>query len=192
MDMRRKMSEVKLEALALKIEKELLKANDNGFGKPYSLSPEILYGLPKSLTRPPKVRLVYARKKGAKIKVTKSEDAVPVLRSIIGSDITVREQAILLLLDRANQITGYFKVSEGGMSATVIDTKLVVGAALQFHASGVILSHNHPSGLLKASEADIQITKKIQNALKLMDLALLDHIIVTQEGHYSFADEGLL
>jgi DNA repair protein RadC len=190
--MRRKISERQFEALALKVERALLKTHDNGFGKPYPVSPEMLYGLPSSLKRPPKVRLIYAKKKGPKIKVTKSEDAVPVLRSIIGSDITLREQAILLLLDRANQITGYFKISEGGISTTVIDTKLVIGAALQFHASGVILSHNHPSGLLKASEPDIQITKKIQNALKLMDLSLLDHIIVTQEGHYSFADEGLL
>jgi DNA repair protein RadC len=78
------------------------------------------------------------------------------------------------------------------MAGTIADPKVIFSAALKACASSIILSHNHPSGNLKPSNADIQLTKKIVNAGNLLDIAVLDHVIVSAEGYYSFADEGLL
>ena len=102
------------------------------------------------------------------------------------------EETYILLLNRANKALGYSKISLGGISGTVVDTKIVFQTALKANASSVILCHNHPSGNLKPSEADIKITKVIKDAGKIMDIPLVDHIIITDEGFYSFADEGML
>ncbi|MDR0229235.1 MAG: DNA repair protein RadC [Flavobacteriaceae bacterium] len=83
-------------------------------------------------------------------------------------------------------------ISKGGMTGTVVDLRILFKLALEYQATGVILVHNHPSGKLKPSDADIQITKKIKEASKIMDIALLDHFIVTEYNYYSFADEGIL
>jgi len=83
-------------------------------------------------------------------------------------------------------------ISEGGISGTVVDPKKIFKIALDNHASGIILGHNHPSGVVTPSEADQKITKKIVNAGLLLEIAVLDHLIITDEGFYSFADEGAL
>lgn len=102
------------------------------------------------------------------------------------------EQFKIMLLNRGNKVLGIYEVSTGGMAGTIADPKVIFSAALKACASSIILSHNHPSGNLKPSNADIQLTKKIVNAGNLLDIAVLDHVIVSAEGYYSFADEGLL
>ncbi len=102
------------------------------------------------------------------------------------------EEFKILLLSRANRVLGIVEVSKGGYSATVADPKVIFSSALLGAASGIILAHNHPSGALKPSTADIALTTKVKNAGSLLDLPVLDHIILTAEGYYSFADEGLL
>ena len=97
-----------------------------------------------------------------------------------------------LFLNRANKALGVSLISKGGMAETVMDVKIILQTALKVHASGIILSHNHPSGNLRPSEPDKQITSKIKEACKVLDLHLLDHIILTEESYYSFADEGLI
>ncbi|MCW3071308.1 MAG: repair protein [Bacteroidetes bacterium] len=87
---------------------------------------------------------------------------------------------------------GFSKISQGGLSGTVVDAKVVFQVALKANASSILLAHNHPSGNLKPSEADLMITKNIREAGKLMEIPLVDHIILTDEGYYSFADEGSL
>lgn len=98
----------------------------------------------------------------------------------------------LLLLDRANKIVGQEKISEGGTSGTVADPKRIFKAALDRHASSVILCHNHPSGNVEPSQADISLTKKLMNAGNLLDIQILDHIIVGEENYFSFADENMM
>ncbi len=102
------------------------------------------------------------------------------------------EQFKVLLLNRANKVLGLYELSTGGVAGTVADPKLIFVAALKACASAIILCHNHPSGNLQPSAADIQLTKKIKEGGSLLDIAVLDHIILTSEGYYSFADEGLL
>ena len=125
--------------------------------------------------------------------ITSPTDTVELLRDIFSNnDILFREQMILLLLNRANRVVGYSEVSIGGVSGTVCDPKVVFITALNSNASNIILSHNHPSGNTKPSQADIDITNKINDAAKLLDMQLLDHIILTDNNHYSFADNGIL
>lgn len=106
--------------------------------------------------------------------------------------IELLEQFKILLLNRANRIIGIYEVSSGGMAGTVADPKLVFSIALKTCASSIILSHNHPSGNLKPSQADISLTQKLKTAGTYLDIAVLEHIIITAESYYSFADEGLI
>lgn len=102
------------------------------------------------------------------------------------------EEFWVLLLNRANRIIESKQISEGGVSGTVADPKKIFKTALEQTASGLILCHNHPSGNLNPSRADIQLTKKIKEGAKQLDIALLDHLIIAQTGYYSFADEGYI
>ena len=102
------------------------------------------------------------------------------------------EQFKVVLLNRAQRALGIYELSTGGVTGTVADPKLVFIAALKANACNIILTHNHPSGNLKPSKADEELTKKIATAGMYLDIKVSDHIIVTSEGYYSFADEGLL
>lgn len=102
--------------------------------------------------------------------------------------IELQEEFKVLLLNRNNQVLGIYSLSKGGVSGTVVDSKLLFSVALKANASGIILSHNHPSGNSNPSEVDKAITNKIKEASKLLDIQLLDHLVITKDGYYSFAD----
>ncbi|MFK7113792.1 RadC family protein [Flavobacterium columnare] len=106
--------------------------------------------------------------------------------------IQLQEEFKVLLLNRANAIIGIYNLSKGGCAGTVVDVKLLFAVALKCNASAIIVAHNHPSGSLKPSEQDEKITKRIKEAGKLFDIGVLDHLIVTKFGFYSFANEGKL
>jgi DNA repair protein RadC len=125
-----------------------------------------------------------------RIKITSSACAAELLKSIWSDDLEIREEFNILLLNRANHVLGWFNVSVGGTSATVIDPKLIFSVALKCNACGIILSHNHPSGNLNPSDADLNLTAKLQEGGKILEIQILDHIILTSESYYSFADEG--
>ncbi len=108
------------------------------------------------------------------------------------SRLELVEQFKVLFTNRANRVLGIFELSTGGITGTVADPKLIFVAALKAGATGIILSHNHPSGNLHPSQADIDLTRKIKEGGKWLEIQLLDHIIITSESYYSFADEGLL
>lgn len=108
------------------------------------------------------------------------------------SKVDLVEQFKVLFLNRANRALGIYEASTGGISGTVADPKLIMVAALKAGASSFIISHNHPSGNRTASQADIDLTRKLKGAAKFLEMQLLDHIIMTSEGYYSFADEGIL
>lgn len=102
------------------------------------------------------------------------------------------EEFWIILLNRANKITSKHLVSKGGQAGTIADPKIIFNIALENHAASLILTHNHPSGNLKPSQADLDLTRKLQTAGQFLDLPVLDHLIITDQGFLSFADEGLL
>ncbi|MEJ2595259.1 MAG: DNA repair protein RadC [bacterium] len=102
------------------------------------------------------------------------------------------EEFWILLLDRANQVIGKKNISEGGISGTVADPKKIFRLALDYKASAIIMAHNHPSNNLKPSNNDIELTKKLRSAGKLLDMEVLDHLIFGHDSYYSFADEGMM
>jgi len=103
-----------------------------------------------------------------------------------------REVFAILFLNRSNKINHFEIVSEGGITGTVADPRIILKKALEEDAVSIILCHNHPSGSLKPSRADEELTKKIKEAARYFDIMVLDHIIVSDNGYYSFADEGML
>lgn len=98
----------------------------------------------------------------------------------------------VIFLNRANKINHYEVISEGGITGTVADPRIILKKALAHDAVNLILCHNHPSGSIKPSRADEELTKKISDAANYLDIKVLDHIIVSEEGYYSFADEGII
>ena len=125
--------------------------------------------------------------------ITTSADIYNLLRQIWDvNKIELVEQFKVLFLNRANKVLGVFDVSSGGITGTVADPRIILAAAVKANAVNIVLSHNHPSGSLTPSRADGDLTEKIKYAAKYFDICLLDHIIITSEQYYSFADEGLL
>ncbi|MFZ4672430.1 MAG: JAB domain-containing protein [Flavobacterium sp.] len=126
--------------------------------------------------------------------ITSSLDAYTVLKDFISlNTIALQEHFVVMYLNRANRVLGVYKLSNGGITGTVADPRLILGIALKIAATGIILAHNHPSGNLKASSADLELTKKIKTAASFMDIMVTDHIILSVNCEYfSFADEGLI
>jgi DNA repair protein RadC len=106
--------------------------------------------------------------------------------------IELLEQFKVLFLNQSNRVLGLLNVSSGGMTSTVADPRLIFSAALKAAACSLVLSHSHPSGNLKPSKNDEDLTRKMRESGKFLDIALLDHLILTRSGYFSFADEGLL
>ncbi|HRG58467.1 MAG TPA: DNA repair protein RadC [Bacteroidia bacterium] len=126
-----------------------------------------------------------------KIKIKSSNDAYVSLQQHL-SDLS-HEEFWILLLNRANEILNVINVSKGGTTGTVVDGKIILKHAIETpRCSGIVLGHNHPSGNLKPSEADIKITHRLKELASFMDINLIDHIIVGEKAYYSFADEGML
>jgi DNA repair protein RadC len=125
-------------------------------------------------------------------KITGSKDAYNVLlENWDDSKIEFVEQFKVLLLNRANKVLGIFEVSSGSATGTVADPKLIFAAAIKANACGIILAHNHPSGNLQPSQADIDLTRRMKEGGKLLEIQVLDHLVLTCEGYYSFADEEM-
>nr|WP_321406166.1 DNA repair protein RadC [uncultured Carboxylicivirga sp.] len=125
-----------------------------------------------------------------RIKITQSKDVVDIFQPILGD--LPHEEFWILLLNRSNKVITRYKISQGGVAGTVIDIRIILKSAIDHLASSIILCHNHPSGNIQPSEMDRQITKKMKEAGKIMDIPVLDHLIVTESAYYSFADEGEL
>lgn len=124
------------------------------------------------------------------VKVNTSLVAKNFAMSFYHEDIEIYESVFMILLDASSMTIGYVKISQGGVKGSVVDIKLILFYAINSLATSFILIHNHPSGQLKPSQADLKITKSIKESCKIVDLQMLDHIIITKDSHYSFADEG--
>ena len=125
-----------------------------------------------------------------KPKIGGSADAFEILKADL---LDIPHEAFwIILLNRANRVIKKHQISQGGVAGTVADPKIIFKVAVEELASGIILAHNHPSGNLTASQADIDLTKKLKESGKLLDIQVLDHIIIAGKKYFSFADEGLL
>ncbi|WP_185964610.1 RadC family protein [Flavobacterium sp. GT3R68] len=139
------------------------------------------------------IKVSYNIRNTQKEKITSGQKAYEIfLKSWKKGLLELQEEFKVLLLNRANEVLGIYSLSKGGISGTVVDVRLIFSVALKCNASSIIISHNHPSGNLKPSDSDIKITNKIKKCSEFLDIALLDHLIITKYGFYSFSDEGIL
>lgn len=127
-----------------------------------------------------------------RFKISSSADVDSQIRSLWPVDVEHREAMVSVYLNQAHNIVGYSVISIGSISGTLCDVKVVFQHGLLCNASALILIHNHPSGSLKPSVEDLNLTKKIREASLIMDMRMLDHLIITREGYCSLADEGLI
>ncbi len=124
--------------------------------------------------------------------ISSSKDANDILRFIWSNSLQHIEEFYILLLNCSNKVLGYAQISKGGISSCVVDPKVIFQTALKTNATGIILAHNHPSGSLSPSDADRKLTNKIKSAGSFLDINVLDHLIMTDNNFYSFADEGIM
>ncbi|MGJ8661069.1 MAG: JAB domain-containing protein [Bacteroidota bacterium] len=145
------------------------------------------------MSRIAEIKVSYSLKSRKREKINCSSDAHRLLIAEWDKDIIdFQEEFKILLLNRSNLVLGVYNVSRGGVSGTIADAKIIFSVALKCHASAIVLAHNHPSGNLQPSEQDKKLTKTLFEAGKLLDIAVLDHIIMTSDHFFSFAEDGLI
>ena len=187
-----------LEKSAIDLAKETLKLGKGNLNELGKCSFETLcsvrgIGLVKAIrimaafeiARRRQAELVFVKKS-----ITSSQEMAMYLRNML-KDYSYEVFAVLFL-NQANKIKSFQVISKGGLTGTVADPRVIFSRALAEGATSIVLSHNHPSGNLRPSRADEELTQKLKHAGSFLDIRLLDHIIVSEEGYYSFADEGLL
>ena len=183
---------------AIDLAKEILKLGKDNLNELGKLSTKDLQqvkgiGMAKAVTIAAALE-IGRRRQGAealaKPLMNNSRTIAQYLQSILQDE--PREVFVVLFLNTAHKVNGYHIISTGGLTGTIADPRVIIKKALDENATRIILSHNHPSGSTKPSEADIQLTKKIKSAAGFMDITVLDHIIIGNDRYYSFADEGLM
>ncbi|MDI1354671.1 MAG: DNA repair protein RadC [bacterium] len=183
---------------AVQLSQRMLSENNNSINELAKLSVNDLkkyrgIGQVKAVTIAAAFELGRRRRESESIekpKITSSRIAYDLLFKRL-SDLP-HEEFWILLLDRANRVVKEERLSKGGISGTVVDVRLICRAAIENNTSGVIIAHNHPSGQVLPSEQDRAITKKLKEALHLLDMSLLDHLIIGDQKYCSFSDEGLI
>lgn len=186
------------EKTAVDLGKEVLKLGKNNLNELGRLSVNDLMkikgiGEAKAITIAAALELGRRRQASASLEkavVTTSNDMASFLRSVL-KDFR-HEVFAVVFLNQANKVNHFEIISEGGITGTVADPRVILKKALEQDAVSIILSHNHPSGSLKPSRADEALTLKIKEAAKYFDIRVIDHIIVSEDGYYSFSDEGIL
>jgi DNA repair protein RadC len=183
---------------AVELSKRILASSDNNLSALGKFSIEQLMQF-KGIGEAKAITIVAAMELGrrrrseeAKVltKVNSSKVVFDLMQPLIGE--LLHEEFWVLCLNNSNKITHKFQLSKGGMTATVVDMRLMFKTLLEQNATALILVHNHPSGAVKPSEADIKITERIKIAAKQLEFSLLDHLIVSEHTYFSFADEGII
>jgi DNA repair protein RadC len=187
-----------LQKTAVDLAKEILKLGKDNLSELGKLAVKELMKI-KGIGEAKAITIVAALELGRR-----RQAAVPLEKLIVGSSGDIarylqtklkdhrHEVFAVIFLNRANKINHFEIISEGGITGTVADPRIILRKALEEDAVNIILCHNHPSGSLKPSRADEELTRKIKEAARLLDIAVIDHIIVSEDGYYSFADEGIL
>ncbi len=182
---------------SLDISRKILNSCNDSLGEVGKLS--VVDLLKFNLTAAMSIRILTAFEVGnrriatdtiAREKIKTSRTAYEIFRSVLNDK--PYEEFWIIMLNKANMVLRKCKISEGGISGTVVDPKKIFKVALDYHASSIILGHNHPSGFVVPSDADIKITKKLVDAGKLLEIAVLDHLIIADDTYYSFSDDGAL
>lgn len=163
--------------------------------KPYRMQNEMLYSgmgaIPKDVV--PEIKVRYNRGKKFLGIVKDSREVVTFLRQVYERNkLQMQECFIVLFLNSRHEIIGYYKHTMGGITGTMADLRIIFATALASLSTSIILSHNHPSGSLLPSKMDEELTKRITEAGKLLDIRVNDHIIITKDHYFSFADESLM
>ena len=186
------------EKTAVDLAKEILKLGKDNLGELGKISIKELMKI-KGIGEAKAITIVAALELGRR-----RQAAAPLEKSVIKSSSDIasylqtrlkdyrHEVFAVLFLNRANKINHFEIISEGGITGTVADPRIILRKALEQDAVNIILCHNHPSGSLKPSRLDEQLTNKIKEAARFLDITVMDHLIVSEDGYYSFADEGLL
>ena len=131
--------------------------------------------------------------KNERFTIASSQDAYEILRPFyLDGQIELCERFFVAYLNKANEVLGVIELSKGGVAGTVVDMKILMATALKSLSSALVISHNHPSGTMSASRADMTMTQKIKEAAQLLDITLLDHLIITKESYYSMADDSII
>ncbi|MGG8498019.1 RadC family protein [Tenacibaculum sp. TC6] len=186
------------EESAVDLSKRILQTVDNNLNKLSKLSVEELMQF-KGIGEVKAITIVTALEFGKRRqfedrltlpKITSSLEVIKIMQPLIGD--LGHEEFWVLYLNNSNKVLAKHQISKGGLTATLVDVRLVFKRAIELSSVGIILCHNHPSGKLKPSLADIELTKKIKQAAITLDLKLLDHLIITEKTYFSFADEGIL
>jgi DNA repair protein RadC len=126
-------------------------------------------------------------------RITNSQDANNQLRLLMDEkQLNIREESAVLFLNRGNRVIGGFKVSSRGLTGTVMDIRLILAVALKCLATEIVIAHTHPSGQLVPSQADKELTNRFKTAAECMDIRVYDHLIITEDSYFSFADDGIL
>jgi DNA repair protein RadC len=182
---------------ALEVAKCLLKSCDNNLGKLGKYTHKDFMqidgiGQVKAITLLAGMELGRRREKSPVLKtsIRSSAEVATFLQSRLKDRLT--EVFAVAFLNRANKVNHLEVISEGGVTGTVADPRVIFKKALQYNAVSLILCHNHPSGNLQPSRADEELTIKLREAARFFDMQVLDHVIVSEEGYFSFADEGLI
>ncbi|WP_341216560.1 DNA repair protein RadC [uncultured Wocania sp.] len=186
------------EESAVALCKRILSSVDNNLSELGKLSVEQLMefkgiGEAKAITITAAMELGRRRRGGEaleKNKITSSTSVFELMQPIIGE--LQHEEFWIIYMNNSNKVIQKNQLSKGGITGTLVDVRLVLKNALQLGATGLILTHNHPSGTLKPSEADKQITQKLKVAAESLDIKVLDHLIITEKAYFSFADEAFL
>ncbi len=142
----------------------------------------------------PIVKLSYTREPGQafNLKLESARECYEVLKPLFADCMDHHEEFRIILVNRRNLVIGTHLVGQGGLTATVADVQIILQAAILSNCTSIVLAHNHPSGNLQPSKSDVDLTERCKYVLKYMGLNLLDHLILTSEGYYSFADQGIL
>ncbi len=186
------------EESAVELSKRILAQADNNLNELGKISVQQLMqfkgiGQAKAVTIAAALEMGRRRRDQEILKITKvnsSRSAYELLAPLIGD--LQHEEFWIVYLNNSNKVLHKEQLSKGGITGTLVDVRLVLKQALEYGAVGLILSHNHPSGTLKPSNSDRQITEKLKAASKALDIKVLDHLILTQRAYFSFADEGIL
>lgn len=146
-----------------------------------------------SIMKAAEIKVSYINKNEQEIKISGSSSAYGLILNHWDLNIIdFMEEVKVILLNRANIVLGVYELAKGGSTSCVVDIKIILNVAIKAHASSIILVHNHPTGQLNPSQTDKNLTHKLKEACKIVDLDLLDHLIISKESYTSFSDEGLL
>ena len=168
---------------------EILLKQKGRFNRP----PFLFYNIKNLTMKVSEIKVSYSNRNPVQVKVTTSKIIYDLIIKQWDLDIIeYQEEVKIILLNRSNIVLGIYEMSKGGITGSVVDIRIILGVALKCGASSIIMVHNHPSGKLVPSESDKSITNRLKQACELIDINLLDHLIISLDGYYSFSDSGQL